>query len=89
MNWKTLPDLDRRAFMKRLGLLLGASATPGLKFALDETLLGSAYAQAVAANQPTYFVEVNYRDQIDLGQVFVAPGLATASNLRRGATGEA
>lgn len=89
MNWKTLPSLDRRAFMKRLGLLLGASATPGLKFALDETLLGSAYAQAVAANQPTYFVEVNYRDQVDLGQVFVAPGLATASGLRRGDTGDA
>lgn len=90
MNEKTLPDLpDRRAFLKRLGLLLGASATPGLKFALDDSLLGSAYAQAMAGNQATYFVEVNYRDQVDLGQVFVAPGLATATNLRRGDTGDA
>ncbi|MBL8950424.1 MAG: DUF1501 domain-containing protein [Myxococcaceae bacterium] len=89
VNFKSLPDFDRRTFMKRLGLLMGASLTPGLKFAMNETLFGTAYAQAVAANTPTYFVEINYRDQVDLGQVFVAPGLATASNLRRGDTGDA
>jgi len=89
MNFKSLPDIDRRRFMKRLGLLMGASLTPSLRFAMNETLFGTAHAQAVAANRPTYFVEINYRDQVDLGQVFVAPGLATASNLRRGDTGDA
>ncbi len=89
MNFKSLPDFDRRRFLKRLGLVMGASLTPGLRFALNDTLLGTAYAQAVAASTPTYFVEINYRDQVDLGQVFVAPGLATFTNLRRGDTGDA
>ena len=79
MNKKSLPlieSLERRSFMKRAGLVLGAAATPGLTFALEDSLFGKA--QAAPGDGATYFVEVNYRDQVDLGQVFVAPGLAPA-----------
>src|SRR5207237_758694 len=89
MNRKSLPlieSLDRRRFMQRAGLWLGAAATPALQLALEESVFGKAHAQN--APPPTYFVEVNYRDQVDLGQVFVAPGLATFTNLVRGDTGD-
>lgn len=90
MNKKTLPQLasrERRTFMRNLGLFLGTAATPALQYAIDESLFGVAHAQA----QPppgTYFVEISYRDQVDLGEVFVAPGLATATNLVRGENGD-
>ena len=47
----------------------------------------NAYAQAAENALPTYFIEINYRDQVDLGDVFVAPGLATYTNLMRGENG--
>jgi hypothetical protein len=91
MNRKTLPtlsSLERRRFIKSMGLVLGAAATPALRYALHETLFGTAYADAMNAQQPTFFIEINYRDQVDLGEVFVAPGLATYTNLTRGETGD-
>jgi hypothetical protein len=90
MNRKTLPLLNelpptsRRRVLQALGAL---ALAPAAKHAARELLIGSAYAQT--ADPGTLFVEINYRDQVDLGQVFVAPGLATATNLIRGERGRA
>lgn len=87
MNRKSLPSVERRRFMRNLGLMLGASATPGLRYAIEEAAFGTAHAQAMTS-PGTFFIEINYRDQVDLGEVFVAPGLATATNLVRGENGD-
>jgi len=85
-------DLDprsRRRFLKLLGAAMAApAASAALGYDAHELFLGEAFAQANAeANRPVYFIEINMRDQWDFGQMFVAPGLATHANLRRGATG--
>lgn len=83
-----LSPLERRRFLKALGTVLGMSTlSPTLQMDALELAGGKAFAQAAADDTKTYFIEINYRDQWDMGHVFVAPGLATASNLRRGGTG--
>jgi len=85
---EALPPVERRRFMKLLGLALAAPAIPsGLRFAARELALGEAKAAQMEDEEPIYFIEINLRDQWDFGHVFVAPGLATAQNLIRGAEG--
>ena len=90
----SLPKFDewapmkRRRFLKVLGAAMAAPAVaPAARFAANELVVGEAYAQSVAENTPTYFMEINLRDQWDFGHVFASPGLATNVNLRRGPTG--
>jgi hypothetical protein len=79
---------QRRRFLKLMGAALAAPGIPAaVRFACNDMLLGEAQAQAAEQVAPTYFIEINYRDQVDLGEVFVAPGLATYSNLIRGEQG--
>jgi len=95
MNWKTfpgladLPPLARRKFLKRLGLAMAAPGIPAaLRFAVNELAEGTAHAAAAETTLPTYFIEFDYRDQVDWGQVAIAPGLAsTYGTLARGETG--
>ena len=84
----TLPPSQRRGFLKLLGVALAAPAIPaGVRFAARALAVGEARAADMEANQPTYFIEINLRDQWDFGHVFVAPGLATHPNLIRGHDG--
>ncbi len=79
---------SRRRFLKLVGLALAAPYVPSaLRFAAEEVLVGKAHAQANAAQLPTNLIEIDLRDQWDQGHVMVAPGLATASNMRRGESG--
>lgn len=87
-------DIDpvrRRAFMKFAATVLTAPAIPAaLRFAVNEQLFGEAKAFAGEANLPTYFIEMNLRDQWDFGHVFVPPGIATSmASLTRGGEGDA
>ncbi|HET6343745.1 MAG TPA: hypothetical protein VFH51_02385, partial [Myxococcota bacterium] len=84
-DWQSLPLPARRRFLKLVATALAAPAVPAAtRFAVCDMLMGTAYAQEVTL--PTYFIEINLRDQWDQGHVFVAPGLATAANQRRGTT---
>lgn len=95
MNRKTfsgladLPPPARRQFLQRLGIALAAPGIPAaLRFAVNELCEGTAYAAAAETKLPTYFIEFNYRDQVDWGQVAIAPGLVSAyGSLARGDTG--
>ncbi len=79
---------ERRRFLKLMGVALAAPGIPAaIRYACNDMLLGEANAQAAEQAAPTYFIEINYRDQVDLGEVFVAPGLATYSNLMVGEAG--
>lgn len=79
---------QRRRFLKLMGVALAAPGIPAaLRYACGDMLLGDAHAQATEQVAPTYFIEINYRDQVDLGEVLVAPGLATATDLIRGESG--
>ncbi len=86
--FKDISPIKRRRFLKVLGAALASPSIPlMLKHDAMSLVMGEAYAQAVPANTPTYFMEINLRDQWDFGHVFVSPGLATHTNLRRGPTG--
>jgi hypothetical protein len=74
--------------MKLAAGVLAMPAIPAaVKYAFEELLEGKAFAQAQLAAEPTYYIEINWRDQVDFGEVFVAPGLATDGNLIRGERG--
>jgi hypothetical protein len=84
---ETLPPLQRRNFMKLLGAALAIPSVPAAaRWAARALALGEAKAEEMEA-PPINFIEINLRDQWDFGQVFVAPGLATAANLKRGESG--
>lgn len=80
---------ERRRFLKIMGLALASPLIPAaVQHAARELAFGEAHANERAEQgEPTYFIEINLRDQWDFGQVFVAPGLATHANLRRGESG--
>ena len=78
---------QRRRFLKLMGAALALPGIPAaVRYACGD-MLGEAQAQSADQAPPTYFIEINYRDQVDLGEVFVAPGLATYSNLMVGEAG--
>jgi hypothetical protein len=82
-----MSPVARRRFLKGMASLLAAAgADQALRFACDEVAGGVAYADNHAAAKPTYFIEIDLRDQWDHAHVMVAPGLATNTNLRRGST---
>lgn len=84
---ETLHPLQRRGFMKLLGVAL---AVPTVPLAVRQAARALAFGEAKAEGMdkpPINFIEINLRDQWDFGQVFVAPGLATAANLKRGESG--
>ena len=82
----TLHPLQRRGFMKMLGLALAIPGVPlAARLAARALALGEARAEDPVP--PINFIEIDLRDQWDFGQVFVAPGIATAANLKRGDAG--
>lgn len=84
----TLHPLQRRGFMKLLGAALAAPAlSPSVRRAAHALAFGEAKAEDMD-KPPILFVEIDLRDQWDFGHVFVAPGLATYANLKRGSTGD-
>lgn len=87
-NLKEMSPIKRRRFLKLMGAALASPAVPAaLKFDAMSMLVGEAHAQEMENSAPTYFVEINLRDQWDFGHVFVSPGLATHADLRRGTNG--
>lgn len=86
---ESVHPLRRRGFLKLAGAMLGAPAIPAaVRFAVNEQLVGEAKAFGVEDSLPTYFVEINLRDQWDFMHVFVPPGLATHTGLMRGGSGD-
>ena len=88
MIWKNFQKLgkqERRVFLKNLSLYLASPLIPlPLKYACNEWVGGNAYAQTQANNLPTFFLEVNFRDQWDFGTCFVPPSIAASyDNLSR------
>ncbi len=85
---ESVHPLRRRGFMKLAGAMLGAVSAPAaVRFAINEQLLGEAKAFGLEDDQPTYYVEINLRDQWDFMHVFVPPGIATHTGLTRGGSG--
>lgn len=84
---ETLHPLQRRSFMKLLGIALAIPGVPlGVRFAARALALGEAKAEDME-KPPINFIEIDLRDQWDFGQVYVAPGFATNPNLKRGEAG--
>ncbi|MCH9681428.1 MAG: DUF1501 domain-containing protein, partial [Deltaproteobacteria bacterium] len=80
--------LRRRRFLELAGAMLAAPAIPaGVRFAVNDQLVGEAQAFGMETGQPTYFIEINLRDQWDFMHVFVPPGIATHTNLIQGGAG--
>ncbi|MCB0421441.1 MAG: hypothetical protein KDD61_10625 [Bdellovibrionales bacterium] len=88
-EFEEMAPLQRRQFLKVMGTVLALPFTPkGVQQAVTEVLFGEvAYAEAFAASQANFFIEINLRDQFDFGHIAVAPGLAQFSGLKRGAMG--
>ncbi len=86
---ESVHPLRRRNFLKLAGAMLGLPAIPAaVRFAVNEQLVGEAQAFGLEDGQPTYFIEINLRDQWDFMHVFVPPGLATHTGLMRGGSGD-
>lgn len=85
---KTLAPTRRRGFLKAAGALLAAPTIPAaVRYAVYEQLVGTAKAEEMLTKVPTYFVEINLRDQFDFMHVVVPPGLATNPNIITGGDG--
>jgi len=83
-----MSPIERRRFLKYMGLALGAPLVPAaLRHAANAIAGGDAFADAREAELPRYFIEINLRDQWDHGHLMVPPGLATNADLRRGTDG--
>ncbi|MCA9600451.1 MAG: hypothetical protein KC417_00420, partial [Myxococcales bacterium] len=80
----------RRRFLKWMAAALtGATISEDLRLACLEVAGGKAYAQGIASSRPTYFIELNLRDQWDNGHVFVAPSLVPKlDQFQKGASNE-
>lgn len=88
-EFSSMHPTERRRFLKLMGAALAVPALPPtLRYAFNEMVGGVKYASAQEANQGTIFLEFNYRDQVDLMHMFVPPGLATRTDLKRGVNGE-
>jgi hypothetical protein len=61
----------------------------GLAASAVGAMVPSRLTRAQGASEKTYVLELCLRDQVDFGHVMVAPGLAKATNLRRGENGRA
>jgi hypothetical protein len=86
---ESVHPVRRRNFLKLAGAMLGLPAIPAaVRFAVNEQLVGEAKAFGIEGSQPTYFIEINLRDQWDFMHVFVPPGIATYANLMRGGSGD-
>jgi hypothetical protein len=84
---ESLHPVQRRGFLKMLGIALAIPGVPAAaRFAARALALGEAKAEDME-KPPINFIEIDLRDQWDFGHVFVAPGLATAANLKRGDSG--
>ncbi len=86
-----LAPCRRRDFMRYAATILAAPAVPAaLRFAVNEQLFGEAKAFEAEGSLPTYFIEMNLRDQWDFGHVFVPPSIAAnMANMMRGGSGDA
>lgn len=83
-----MSPVQRRQFLKGMAAVLATmGADRAFSLACLDVAGGVAHAQNMPGALPTYFVEIDLRDQWDHGHVFVAPGLATNVNLRRGNVG--
>lgn len=90
LDFERMTLLERRRFLKILGLTLASPfVPPALRMGCLDILGGEAFAQSNESALPTYFIEINLRDQFDFLNAIVAPGLATYPNLRRGFNGTA
>jgi hypothetical protein len=84
-----MAPVQRRRFLKLLGLTIAAPAVPlAVRYAAHEIAGGKAHADSVVDTEGTFFIELNLRDQWDHGHVFVAPSLATYTGLRQGQNGD-
>ncbi len=84
----SIDPVRRRGFLKLAGSMLALPAIPAaVRYAVNEELVGSAQAGGMETGLPTYFIEINLRDQWDFMHVFVPPGIATHTNLIRGGAG--
>lgn len=84
-EFERLSPTARRRFLKVMGAALAAPLVP-------EAFRYAAYDMCGVANAgvpptPRYFIEINLRDQWDHSHFFVAPSLATKTDLRRGEAG--
>lgn len=84
---EALAPSRRRGFLRAAATLVAAPLVPlGVRYALYEELVGAAHAGG-QMTVPTYFLELNLRDQFDFMHAFVPPGLATHTGLITGAGG--
>ncbi|HWB80799.1 MAG TPA: hypothetical protein VG755_37815 [Nannocystaceae bacterium] len=81
----------RRDFMRFVATVMAAPAIPAaVRFAVNEQLFGEAHAFGAESSLPTYFIEMNLRDQWDFGHVFVPPGIAqNVNSIVRGGSSDA
>jgi hypothetical protein len=90
-----MSPLERRRFLRFMTAALASPAIPSaVRIACGEIVGGKAWAASAdmdaVATGPTYFFEINMRDQVDWGHVFVPPGIvADAAKLNRGTAGRA
>ncbi|MDQ3035366.1 MAG: DUF1501 domain-containing protein [Myxococcota bacterium] len=83
-----MSPVQRRSFLKLLGVALASPAIPGaMRFAANELAGGVAHAQDRESEK--ILIEIDLRDQWDQMHVMVPPGIATHGDIRRGDRGDA